>query len=80
MGDDDRPRIVNSRTGEEYEVTATRGHGFAIGRDGIVRYHVVEDGEVREAGEEPLWRSPVRDVFAPWVWDLLDDALDPRNG
>lgn len=70
-------RVVDSE-GNEVEFVVGPRMGWDLQQDGTVR-HFSEDEDGCEEWTEPLWSSPIRDVFAPWLWDLLDERLDPRN-
>lgn len=65
---------IRDADGNPLKVVAVSSNGFKVSPDGTVtRWHEDENG--REEWTEQLCDSPIRDVFAPWVWDALE--IDP---
>lgn len=65
--------------GNELQVTVMGSNGWTVNSDGTVDYFSEDAEGNREEWTEQLCDSPVREVVPQWIWDLMDDAIDPRN-
>jgi hypothetical protein len=69
---DDDAYTIRDADGTEWRAVAVGPSvGFSVDRDGTVHHWQEHADGRREEWTEPLSASPVKDVFAPWVWDLV---------